>query len=67
MISEFFSDEELNKPTTNVLQRRRTTHMDFQALLGQLQEIDSETWELRVKQRIFRIDKTFCDVEEVET
>ena len=67
MISEFFSDEELISQLRMFFNEDEQEHMDFQALLGQLQEIDSETWELRVKQRIFRIDKTFCDVEEVET
>ena len=42
-------------------------HMDFKALLGQITEIDTNTLELKVKGRIFRIDKIFCDVEEVET
>ena len=57
----------LRRKQAQKLNEEEQEHMDFQALLGQLQEVDSETWELRVKKRIFRIDKTFCDVEEVET
>lgn len=67
MISEFFSDEELISQLRMFFNEDEQEHMDFQALLGQLTEVDSETWELRVKKRIFRIDKTFCDVTEVET
>lgn len=39
--------------------------MDFKALLGQISEVDSETLELKVNGRVFRIDKILCDVEEV--
>ena len=67
MISEFFSDEELISQLRMFFNEDEQEHMDFKALLGQITEIDTNTLELKVKGRIFRIDKIFCDVEEVET
>lgn len=67
MISEYFSDEELISQIKMFFSEEEQEHMDFKALLAQLKEIDTDTLELRIKGRIFRIDTTFCDVEEVET
>ena len=67
MISEFFSDEELISQLRMFFNEDEQAHIDFKALLGQIKEIDTNTLELRVKGRIFRIDNIFCDITEVET
>ena len=67
MISEYFTDDELLSQLRRFFNEDEQEHMDFKALLGQITEIDTNTLELKVKGRIFRIDKIFCDVEEVET
>lgn len=65
MISEFFTDDELLSQLRMFFNEEEQEHMDFKALLGQITEVDSETLELKVNGRVFRIDKMFCDVEEV--
>lgn len=67
MISEYYSDDELLSQLRMFFNEDEQEHMDFKSLLGQITEIDNNILELKVKGRIFRIDKIFCDVEEVET
>ena len=66
MISEFFTDDELLSQLRMFFNEEEREHMDFKALLGQISEVDSETLELKVNGRVFRIDKILCDVEEIE-
>ena len=66
MISEYYPDEELISQLRMFFTDEEQEQLNFQAYLGQLEEIDNETWELTIKNRLFRIDKIFCDVEEVE-
>lgn len=66
MISEWFSDEELISQLRMFFDVDEAEHIDFQALLGQITEIDDRTREVKVKSRTFRFDMQFCDVEEVE-
>ena len=67
MISEYFTDDELLSQLRMFFNEDEQEHMDIKAILGQITEIDTNTLELKVKGRIFHIDKIFCDVEEVET
>ena len=67
MISEFFSDEELLSQLRMFFNEEELEHIDFKALLGQLNDEDTDTWTLQIKNRQFTIDKTTCDVEEVIT
>ena len=67
MISEYFTDEELISQLKMFFTDEEQEQLDFQVYLGQLKEIDNETWELTIKNRLFRIDKILCEVEEVET
>ena len=67
MISEFYSDEELLSQLRMFFNEEELEHIDFKALLGQLNDEDSDTWTLQIKNRQFTIDKTTCDVEEVIT
>ena len=67
MISEYYPDEELISQLRMFFTDGEQEQLNFQAYLGQLEEIDNETWELTIKNRLFRIDKILCEVEEVET
>ena len=67
MISEYYSDEELISQLKMFFSDEEQEQLDFQASLGQLKEVDVDTWELTIKGRLFRIDKSLCEVEEVET
>lgn len=67
MISEYYEDEELISQLRMFFTDEEQEQLDFQASLGQLEEVDVDTWELKIKGRLFRIDKMLCEVEEVET
>ena len=67
MISEFYSDEELLSQLRMFFNEEELEHINFKALLGQLNDEDTDTWTLQIKNRQFTIDKTTCDVEEVIT
>ena len=67
MISEFYSDEELLSQLRMFFNEEELEHINFKALLGQLNDEDSDTWTLQIKNRQFTIDKTTCNVEEVIT
>jgi hypothetical protein len=67
MISEFYSDEELLSQLRMFFNEEELEHINFKALLGQLEETDTDTWTLTIKNRLFTIDKTTCYVEEVIT
>jgi len=62
-ISEWFSDEELISQLQMFFDV--TENIDFQALLGQIQVVDEDTRQIKVKGRVFQFDMEFCDVEEV--
>ncbi len=62
-ISEWFSDEELISQLQMFFDV--TENIDFQALLGQIQVVDEDTRQIKVKGRTFQFDMEFCDVEEV--
>lgn len=63
MISEYYSDDELISQLRMHFDNEED--IDYTACLSQLTEVDERTWELKVKSRTFRIDKEFCDVEEI--
>ena len=67
MISEFFSDEELISQLRMFFTDEEQEQINFEVALGQLEDIDLDTWQLQLKGRKFRIDKILCEVEEVET
>ena len=66
MISDYYSDNELISQLRMFFSDEEQEQLDFQASLGQLKEVDVDTWELMLKGRLFRIDKSLCEVEEVE-
>ena len=65
MISEYFEDEELLSQLRMFFDEEEQENIDFKSFLGQLKEVDSETYEVKIKNRTFQIDKTTCDVEEI--
>ena len=67
MISDYFTDEELISQLRMFFTDEEQEQLNFQAYLGQLEEIDNDTYEVNIKGRLFRFDKVFCEVEEVET
>ena len=67
MISDYYSDEELISQLKMFFTDEEQEQLNFEAALGQLEDVDTDTWELQLKGRLFRIDKILCEVEEVET
>ena len=67
MISDYYSDEELISQLKMFFTDEEQEQLDFQAALGQLEDIDIDTWQLQLKGRTFKIDKILCEVEEVGT
>ena len=65
MISEWFSDDELISELRMFFEESERDNIDFRALLGQITMIDDNTGEIKVKDRTFRFDMEFCDVEEI--
>ena len=65
MISEYFEDEELLSQLRMFFDEEEQENIDFKSFLGQLKEVDSETYEVKIKNRTFHIDKNTCDVEEI--
>jgi len=67
MISDYYSDEELISQLKMFFTDDEQEQLNFEVALGQLEDVDTDTWELQLKGRLFRIDKILCEVEEVET
>ena len=67
MISDYYSDEELISQLKMFFTDEEQEQLNFEVALGQLEDVDVDTWPLQLKGRTFRIDKILCEVEEVET
>ena len=67
MISDYYEDEELISQLRMFFDDDEQEQIDFKASLNLLTEFDEEKWELKIKDRVFLIDKELCEVEEVET
>ena len=65
MISEWFSDAELLSQLRMFFTEEEREVIDFNALLGQITMVDSDTGEITVMNRTFRFDMEVCDVTEV--
>lgn len=65
MISPWFSDDELISELRMFFTEAERETIDFQALLGQINWIDEDTGEIKVKGRTFRFDYEVCSVTEV--
>ena len=65
-VSDWFSDDELISELRMFFDDEEREHLDFQSLLGQINWIDGETGEIKVRKRVFRFDYELCSVTEVE-
>ena len=65
-VSDWFSDEELISELRMFFTESERETIDFQSLLGQINWIDGETGEIKVRKRVFRFDYELCSVTEVE-
>ena len=61
-VSEYFSDEELISQLRMFFTADEAENIDFETYLGQLTEVDDQTWKLIVKDKTLFIDKEFCNV-----
>ena len=66
MISDYYEDEELISQLRMFFDDDEQEQIDFKASLNLLTEFDEENWELKIKGRLFLINKELCEVEEVE-
>ena len=66
MISDYYEDEELISQLRMFFDDDEQEQIDFKASLNLLTDFDEEKWELKIKNRVFLIDKELCEVEEVE-
>lgn len=66
MISDYYEDEELISQLRMFFDDDEQKQLDFRASLNLLTEFNEEKWELKIKDRVFLIDKELCEVEEVE-
>ena len=64
-ISEWYPDEELISELRMFFTEAERETIDFQSLLGQVNWINPDTGEIKVKKRTFRFDYELCDVTEV--
>lgn len=64
-VSEWFSDENLISELRMFFTEDERANIDFQSYLGQLTDVDESTWQVKIKDRLFNIDKVLCSVEEV--
>lgn len=61
MISEYFTDEEL----ISQLRIAIGEDIDYHALLGQVETVDEDTFQIRYGKRVFQFDRILCGVTEV--
>lgn len=65
MISEYYSDDELLAQLRGFFDVEEQRSIDFKSYLGLIEEINSTTLQVKIKDRIFQFDKELCGVEEV--
>ena len=63
-LTDNYSDEELISELRMFFDEE-DGDIDFAQVLSQVVMVDDETFEVRIRDRTFRFDKEFCDVEEV--
>jgi len=63
-LTDNYSDEELISELRMFFDEE-DGDIDFSQVLSQVTMVDDETFEVRIRDRTFRFDVDFCDVEEV--
>lgn len=64
MMSEYFTDEEIVSQLKMFFTDEEQEKINFKSYFSLFEDLGSE-WQVRIKNRYFRIDKITCDVEEV--
>ena len=65
MISDYYSDDELISQFRMFFDNEED--IDYYSYLGQIEEVDDQTLQVQIKDKTLQIDKTLCNVTEVET
>ena len=66
MISEYYSDDELLAQLRSFFDENERLNIDFKSCLGQVEEIDNNTLQVKINNRVFQFSKELCGVAEVE-
>ena len=61
-ISEFYPDSEI----ISELRMFFDEDIEFEQCLSQIESVDDNTFQIKIKGRVFQFDKVFCGVEEIE-
>ena len=64
-ISEYYEDDEIISELQMFFESDEIKQIDFNSCLGQVEEVDEDTFQVKVNNRVFQFDKTICDVEEI--
>ncbi len=66
MISDFYSDDELLAELRSFFDVEEQNNINFKLYLGQVEEIDNDTLQVKINNRVFQFGKELCGVTEVE-
>ena len=66
MISEYYSDDELLAQLRSYFDVEEQGSIDFKSYLGLVEEVNTTTFQVKIKGRTFQFDKELCGVTEVE-
>lgn len=65
MISEYFTDEELETQIRQQFEPEEMWDMDFKTIFGQIEDNGNDYYELRLRNRTFHIDKITAAITEI--
>ena len=65
MISEYFTDEELETQIRQQFEPEEMWDMDFKTIFGQIEDNGNNYYELRLRNRTFHIDKITAAITEI--
>ena len=66
MISDYYSDDELLAQLRSFFDVEEQNNIDFKSYLGQVEEIDNDTLQVKINNRVFQFSRELCGVMEVE-
>ena len=65
-VSDYFTDEDLEQNLRTMFDYDEMFDIDFRTVFNQITEYDEDNFELKLRQRTFRIDKITGAISEVE-
>lgn len=65
MISDYFTDEELETQIRQQFDPEEMWDMDFKTIFGQIEDNGNDYYELRLRNRTFHIDKITAAITEI--